>query len=95
MYGSWKTGGGFKRWRMPEAIINRVNGYLVPPYDYNETAYRIMDSLNDSEKAGKMGLASRKMIEERLNMQSSVLKLLKVYEESIRSCNKRGLEDLP
>jgi len=42
-----------------------------------------MDLLNDPEKAREMGLAGRRMIEEQLNMKSSVLKLLKVYEETI------------
>jgi len=49
-----------------------------------ETAYYTKDLLNDSGKARKMGLADRKMIEEQLNMKSSVLKLLKVYEETIQ-----------
>lgn len=70
---------------VPEIVIDGVNGYLVPPCDYEETARRIMDLLSDPEKAREMGLAGRKMIEEQLNMKSSVLKLMKIYEESIRS----------
>ena len=70
---------------VPEIVINGVNGYLVPPRDHEETAIRIKDLLSDPEKAREMGSASRKMVEERLNMKSSVLKLLKVYEESVRS----------
>jgi len=70
---------------VPEIILNEVNGYLVPPYDFKGTAGRIMDLLNDPEKAREMGLAGRRMIEEQLNMKSSALKLLKVYEETVRS----------
>ena len=70
---------------VPEVIVNEVNGYLVPPFDYEETARRITDLISDPEKARKMGLVGRKTIKEQLNMKSSVLKLLKVYEESVRS----------
>ena len=70
---------------VPEVVTNEVNGYLVPPRDYEETAHRITDLLSDPQKARKMGLAGRKIIEERLNMKSSVLKLLKIYEESMRN----------
>jgi len=69
---------------VPEIILNEVNGCLVPPHDFEGTAGRIIDLLNNPEKAREMGLAGRKMIEERLNMKSSVLKLLKVYEETIQ-----------
>jgi len=70
---------------VPEIILNEVNGYLVPPHDFEGTAGRIMDLLNNPEKAREMGLAGRRMIEEQLNMKSSVLKLLNVYEETVRS----------
>ena len=70
---------------VPEIVINEVNGYVVPPFDYEETARRITDLFSDPEKARKMGLVGRKTIEEQLNMKSSVLKLVKVYEESVRS----------
>jgi len=70
---------------VPEIVENTVNGYLVPSRDYEETARRIMDLLSDPEKARKMGLAGRKMIKEQLNMKCSILKLMKVYEESLRS----------
>ena len=68
-----------------EIVIDGVNGYLVPPCDYEEVAHRITDLLSDPEKARQMGLAGRKMVEERLNMKASTLKLMKVYEESLRS----------
>lgn len=70
---------------VPEIVINEVNGYLVLPCDYEETARRITDLLSDPEKARKMGLAGRKTTKEQLNIKSSVLKLVKVYEESVRS----------
>ena len=73
---------------VPEVVINELNGYLAPPCDYEETAHRITDLLSDPEKARRMGLASRKMIEEGLNMKASTLKLMKVYEESVRKLDR-------
>lgn len=69
---------------VPEVITKEINGYLVPCCDYKETAKCITNLLVNPKKARKMGLAGRKMIEEQLNMKSSVLKLLKIYDESVR-----------
>nr|MDO8044218.1 glycosyltransferase family 4 protein [Candidatus Baldrarchaeota archaeon] len=69
---------------VPEIVINGVNGYLVPLHDYAETAQRIMDLLSNPEKAQEMGAAGRKMIEKEFNMKLSILKLLKLYEESVK-----------
>lgn len=70
---------------VPEIVINGVNGYLVPPHDHEETAHRMMDLLDNPEKARKMGSAGRKMIEERLNIKNSTSKLVKIYDETVRS----------
>ena len=66
---------------VPEIVIDGVNGYLVPPRDYKETAQRIMELLSESEKAREMGQIGRKIIEQELNMKISVNKLMKIYEK--------------
>jgi len=65
---------------IPEIVKDGVNGYLVPPCDYKETARRIMELLNEPEKAKKMGRAGRKMVEQKLNMKVSINKLMRIYE---------------
>jgi glycosyltransferase involved in cell wall biosynthesis len=67
-----------------EIVTDGVNGYLVPPCDYKKVANRIMDLLNNPEKVRTLGFNSRKIIEERLNMEGSILRLMKAYEESVR-----------
>jgi len=69
---------------VPEIIIDEVNGYLVPPHDYEKTAQCIINLLENPKEAKEMGLAGRKMIENQLNMKSSVLRLMEVYEETIQ-----------
>jgi glycosyltransferase involved in cell wall biosynthesis len=66
---------------VPEIVLNGVNGYLVSPRDYKETARRIMELLNEPEKAKEMGQAGRKVIEQKLNMKASISKLMKIYEK--------------
>jgi len=64
-----------------EIVLHGVNGYLVPLHDYKETARRIMELLNEPEKAREMGQTGRKMIEQKLNMKASISKLMKTYEK--------------
>ncbi|MEM2981369.1 MAG: glycosyltransferase family 4 protein [Thermoproteota archaeon] len=63
-----------------EVVQDGINGYLVPPRDYKETALRIIDLLNDQEKARKMGQTGRKMIEEQLNMRISISRLVEMVK---------------
>jgi glycosyltransferase involved in cell wall biosynthesis len=66
---------------VPEIILNNVNGFLVPPFDYKETARFIIDLLSNPEKAKEMGEAGRKIIDEKLNMDVSVRTFIKTYEQ--------------
>jgi glycosyltransferase involved in cell wall biosynthesis len=70
---------------IPEIVTENVNGYLAPPYDYEKTANRTMHLLENSAEARKMGFEGRRIVEERLNMKSSALRLMKVYEELVQS----------
>jgi glycosyltransferase involved in cell wall biosynthesis len=66
-----------------EIVRNGLNGYIVRPCDYKETARRIMDLLNDPERIKEMGLVSRKIVESQLNQKISTMKLLKAYDELV------------
>jgi len=68
---------------IPEIIMDGINGYRVPPHDYEETATRIMYLLKNPEEARKIQSNGRKIVEEQINMKSSVLKLMSVYEELV------------
>jgi len=68
-----------------ELITNGENGFLVPSYDYEETARQILTILDNPDKAQKMGLNNRKKIEEQYNMKNSTLRLMNSYRESLES----------
>jgi len=61
---------------IPEIIINNVNGYLVPPYNYKEVARGIINLLMNPEIAKEMGLAGRRIIKKQFNMEKSVLRFM-------------------
>lgn len=65
---------------VPEIVINGLNGYLIPPADPQKTADYIMYLIENLKKARDMGIAGRKIVENQLNMQTSINKLLKIYE---------------
>lgn len=81
---------------VPEIVMNEVNGYTVPPRNYEKMAKCIVDLFNNSEKAKEMGLAGRKMVDDQFNMETSVRKLMKVYEETIDkgSCMKEHVREI-
>lgn len=54
---------GSRHGGIPEVIKDRVNGYLVDPYDLSEIASAIIRILSDSNTARKMGDNGRKMVE--------------------------------
>lgn len=67
-----------------EAVIDGVNGYLVPPRDPTSLAKAILKLINDPDKARKMGLKGRGLVEERFSMDVITRKLSDVYELALR-----------
>jgi glycosyltransferase involved in cell wall biosynthesis len=63
-----------------EAVIDGVNGYLVPPRDSTSLAKAILMLLNDPDKARQMGEKGRRIVEQRFNMDAVTSKLDDVYE---------------
>jgi len=67
-----------------EAVIDGVNGYLVPPRDPTSLANAILKLINDSEKAKEMGKNSRRLAEEKFNLPKIAYDLTKCYERSLK-----------
>ncbi|MEM3907199.1 MAG: glycosyltransferase family 4 protein [Nitrososphaerota archaeon] len=66
---------------VPEIVEDGINGYLVPPCDYRQTARKIMNLLENPRKAREMGLAGRGKIERWFNMEASVNILMETCED--------------
>lgn len=70
---------------VPEAIIDGVNGYLIPPKDPMALARGILNLIKNPDKAREMGLRGRKMVEERFSMNILTQKLEQVYKLSLKA----------
>jgi glycosyltransferase involved in cell wall biosynthesis len=67
----------------PEAIIDGETGWLVPPKKPKELALKIMDLLNDPEKAKKWGEAGRRRVKQNFSHEKMVAEYIKLYTESV------------
>ena len=63
----------------PEAIIDGETGWLVPPKKPTELASKILDLLNDPEKAGKWGEAGRLRVKQNFSHEKMVAEFVKLY----------------
>jgi len=63
-----------------EAVIDGVDGYLVPPRDPSSLAKAIIRLINDPDKARQMGEKGRRMVKQRFSMDVLTCKLNDIYE---------------
>jgi glycosyltransferase involved in cell wall biosynthesis len=68
-----------------EAVIDGVNGYVVPPKDSAALADAIFRLINDPEKAKKMGINSRAIVEKKFNLPKIITELTECYELSLQN----------
>ena len=64
-----------------EILENGVSGLLVPPRDTEALAEAVIDLLKHQDKANQMGMAARRVVEERFGVDTMVQQVRKVYEE--------------
>jgi glycosyltransferase involved in cell wall biosynthesis len=64
---------------IPEIVQDGVTGYLVAPRRPDDAAARIIHLLDNPALARQMGAAGRQVVEERFNLRTNVLELLKLY----------------
>ena len=74
-----------------EILENSVSGLLVPPRDTEALAEAVIDLLKHQDKANQMGLAARRVVEERFGVDIMVQKVEEVYEELLQHNQKETL----
>jgi glycosyltransferase involved in cell wall biosynthesis len=74
-----------------EILENSVSGLLVPPRDIKALAEAVIDLLKHEDKANQMGLAARRVVEERFGVDIMVQKVEEVYEELLQHNQKETL----
>jgi len=67
-----------------EILENSVSGLLVPPRDIKALAEAVIDLLKHQDKANQMGIAARRVVEERFGVDTMVQKVKKAYEELLQ-----------
>jgi glycosyltransferase involved in cell wall biosynthesis len=67
-----------------EAVIDGMNGYLVPPRDSTSLAKAILRLMNSPDMAREMGLNGRRLVERRFSLKVISHKLSKVYELALK-----------
>jgi glycosyltransferase involved in cell wall biosynthesis len=68
----------------PEAVVDGETGWLVPPNNSEELALKIMDLLNDSEKAKRWGEKGRRIVSEKFSAEKMVAEFVKLYSRSMQ-----------
>ena len=66
----------------PEAIIDGITGWLVPPHNPEELANKIVDLLNDPQKAKKWGELGKIRLKENFLVEKMVEGHLKLYNSA-------------
>jgi glycosyltransferase involved in cell wall biosynthesis len=62
-------------------VIDKVNGFLVPPNDFEKLASAINELLENKTLRRKLGIEGRRIIEEQYSWGTIVKDLIKVYEK--------------
>jgi len=64
---------------LSEIVSDKINGYVVSPYDPSDWVNAIDKIINDEKNATKMGLAGRKLLEKKYNVQNMLNEILNMY----------------
>jgi len=76
------TGGGTN-----EIVIDRVSGYLIPQKSASDLANKILELLDNPEKAKQMGAAGRKRIVQDFNLKKMTAAYMAIYNKLIDAEN--------
>ena len=68
----------------PELVIDGITGYLVPPADPRAMAEVIASLLQNPDKAMAMGVAGKKLVEEKFTIETMVKSYEDLYKSLIR-----------
>jgi len=69
----------------PEIVVHGETGLLVPPADSDALASAILSVLEDKDRESTFGMAGRKRVEERFNLDVMLRNYENLFEEVINS----------
>jgi glycosyltransferase involved in cell wall biosynthesis len=65
----------------PELVKDNISGFLVPTFDENVVAEKILYLFHNQNKAKEMGKAGRKIIEKDFSQEKMVNSYKRLYEK--------------
>lgn len=71
-----------------DAIINGVTGLLVPVGNVNALVKSISSLLNNPNLCNQMGIAGRKLAEEKFDVKQVVTQHMSIYDNLLEKVNK-------
>ena len=74
-----------------EVLENGVSGLLVPPRDTEALAEAVIDLLKHQDKANQMGIAARRVVEERFGVDIMVQKVRRSLRGTFATRNKKSI----
>ena len=67
----------------PEAVVDGVTGWLVPPSSPEKLAVKMIDLLRDPEKSERWGERGRERVKERFSIRKMVAEHLRLYRQAV------------
>ena len=64
-----------------ELVLDKKSGYIVDPRDIHYMADKIVDLLENKDKAKEFGLYGKKIVEENFGLDSNVNKLINIFKK--------------
>jgi glycosyltransferase involved in cell wall biosynthesis len=68
---------------IPELVVDRVTGLLVPPNNPEELATCVQTRLQDQELAQQIAAAGKRKVEEEFDSMTTTERLVRIYREPI------------
>jgi glycosyltransferase involved in cell wall biosynthesis len=66
---------------LSDIVSNQITGLVIPPHDENAWGIAMEQIIKDPERAKKMGLAGREVLEKKYNVQVMLEKILSMYAD--------------
>ena len=67
-----------------ELVHNNNTGYLVRPKDTKGLSERVIDLLNDTEKAEKIGINGKKLVDPAFRIETMIDKIKEIYDNLVK-----------
>jgi glycosyltransferase involved in cell wall biosynthesis len=72
---------------LPEVVIDKATGFLVPPKDPESTSLKIEELMNNRDLRERMGKAGREFVYKNYNWKNSINQMIHIYHDILGNNN--------